>query len=67
MKQKTESMLSPKEVADLLGVTERTLYTWRERGEGPAWVRIGRNGFVRYNPMEVRTFYKASRAPTGVR
>ena len=54
MQQTTEPMLSPKEVAELLGVTERTLYDWRARSEGPTWRRVGRFGHIRYDPQSVR-------------
>lgn len=34
--------LAPKEAAYLLKVSERTLYEWRTRGWGPAFIREGR-------------------------
>jgi excisionase family DNA binding protein len=31
------------QVAEYLGVSPRTLETWRRRGTGPAWHRVGRS------------------------
>lgn len=42
--------LSPTEAADLLGVSERTLYTWRAEGILPA-AKIG--GVIRYRRSRI--------------
>jgi len=34
-------LLAPKEVAEMLGVHEHTLYKWRAAGEGPPYVKVG--------------------------
>lgn len=41
-----DRMLPPQEVSDLLGVEQRTLYSWRQAGTGPPSVRLGK--YVRY-------------------
>jgi hypothetical protein len=44
-----ETRLTPKQVADLLGRTERTLWFWRKKKRGPAYIRIERQV---YYPIE---------------
>ncbi len=63
MKQTTEAYLSPKEAAEILHVSERTLYSWRETGEGPEWQRVG--GRIRYNPRSVRDLVFTAAALAG--
>lgn len=46
--------MTPKEVAAVLQVPERSLTYWRSIGEGPVYVRIGKH--VRYEPGEVRAY-----------
>ena len=41
-------LYSPKEVAELIGVHENTLYKWRAAGEGPPYLRLRGAGPVRY-------------------
>jgi excisionase family DNA binding protein len=48
-----QKLLKPKETAAILGVSERTLLTYTQRGEIPA-VRIGRS--VRYDPADLRAW-----------
>lgn len=36
-------MLSPKELAEYLGVPLATIYQWRYKGEGPRGIRVGRH------------------------
>jgi excisionase family DNA binding protein len=45
-------LFNERQVADLLGVTTRTLQRWRISGEGPAWVRIGVR-LIRYAETDV--------------
>lgn len=40
--QPSEELMSRQEVADLLGVSARTLETWARDGTGPTYRRIGR-------------------------
>jgi excisionase family DNA binding protein len=45
------SLLSVKELAEVLQVPVRTIYDWRYRGLGPTSIRLGRH--VRYEPIEI--------------
>lgn len=51
------SLITPSELAEALGTTERTLSEWRIRGSGPAYLRIGRS--VRYVPLDVDSWLLA--------
>lgn len=48
-----ERLLTYQEAGELLGVTERTIWTLVDRGDLPA-VRFGRS--VRIDPVDLRTF-----------
>lgn len=52
-------LLTPKLVADMLGLTERTLERWRITGEGPRYVKLSRST-VRYLSDDVTDFVQAS-------
>lgn len=59
------ALLKPKDVADLLAVSERTLERWRITGGGPRFVRLG-SKVVRYTGEEVEAFVVARvKAHTG--
>jgi hypothetical protein len=45
--------------AGLLGVSPRTLQRWRQEGEGPAFVRIGKRRM--YRPGDLEAFVEAGR------
>lgn len=47
-------LLSPKELADVLGVPVKTIYDWNLKGTGPKYVRVGRH--VRYRPADVEAW-----------
>ena len=48
-------LLTPKQAAFELGVTEQTLANWRNtKLQGPRWIRIGR--MVRYEWSEIEAF-----------
>ena len=47
-------LMTEKEVADLICVTQRALQNWRLRGGGPEYVKIGR--LVRYQRRDVMKF-----------
>jgi len=49
-------LYSPKEVAELLGVNENTLYKWRALGEGPPYMRLSSHGRVRYERESLRAW-----------
>lgn len=47
-----DSLLTPEQLAHRLGLTPRTLASWRERSTGPAYIRIG-GRYPRYRPEDV--------------
>lgn len=48
-------LLTPQEVAEMLGLTERTLERWRITGEGPRYSKLSRST-VRYTLSDVAAF-----------
>lgn len=60
-------LLTPARVAEILAVRPGTLNAWRTRGEGPAFVKVGR--LVRYYPdalvewIVARSSYPGHRKP----
>lgn len=44
----TDVLLTITDAAKLLKVSESTLNNWRARGKGPAFVKLGGSGSVRY-------------------
>lgn len=52
-----ERLLTVEEVAELLAVPVRTLYTWRYRGEGPPAFKVG--GHLRYDAAALRRWLQA--------
>lgn len=58
-------LLDPSEVAEYLGVPEKTLAQWRYIKSGPPFCKIGRH--IRYRPVDL-TEWVESRCvvPTGV-
>ena len=51
-----EGLWREPQCADFLGVNPRTLIRWRQRGEGPDFIRFpgGPRGTIRYRPETVR-------------
>lgn len=49
--QPRTGLAKPFEVAEYLGVPEKTLTQWRYRGTGPKYSRVGR--FVRYRWLDI--------------
>lgn len=47
-----DRLLTPADLAERLGITERTLARWRETGSGPPFIRTG-GRFPRYSPDDV--------------
>ncbi len=45
------TLLTQREAATLLQLSERTLERWRVAGDGPKFVRLGRS--IRYSPHEI--------------
>jgi len=54
----TRLLLSPREAAKLLSISERTLFTLTKAGEIRA-VRFGRN--VRYDPADLRAWIESAK------
>ncbi|MDD9376537.1 helix-turn-helix domain-containing protein [Streptomyces sp. ZAF1911] len=51
---RSDALLTSAEVADRLGVSEKTLGNWRTRRYGPPFIRLsGAFGPVRYRPADV--------------
>lgn len=44
-------LFTTERAAEILHVSPATLVSWRSRGKGPAYVKIGR--LVRYQPAEI--------------
>ena len=52
-------LLTERETADMLRIKPETLTTWRHKGEGPKYVRVGRRT-VRYPREQIFQFVLAS-------
>ncbi|MGC7097100.1 helix-turn-helix transcriptional regulator [Amycolatopsis lurida] len=48
------------DVSTFLGISVKTLYQWKWRGEGPPVAKVGRH--LRYNPAKVRAWLDAAEA-----
>lgn len=55
--------LPPKRAADRLGISEKTLESWRSRGAGPPWSRVGSR--VRYNGDDLDRWARSRAAKRG--
>lgn len=55
-------LLKPRDVAALLGVSEKTLGEWRARGRGPAFLRFDRT--IRYQQEAIRRFQEEAAVET---
>lgn len=51
-------LLTPKEAADILQVSEFTLERWRRTGDGPPYVRLSSRA-IRYRAAELVAFIEA--------
>ena len=58
-----DRLLTPEEVASFLGVKINTLARWRCNGTGPAYLKISKNGLVRYRKADLDQFLTASTVP----
>lgn len=54
-------LMTTKEVAKFLGVSEWQLRYWRMRNRGPAFTKLGRKRCVRYLPSDVIAFVRNNR------
>lgn len=57
-----ERWLSTGELAELLGVTKRTVENWRSNGKGPAYVKLGN---VRYGIEDVQAWLASNKVQPG--
>ncbi|QSS93553.1 AlpA family transcriptional regulator [Streptomyces sp. M54] len=51
-------MISPRELAEMLGVPVQTVYDWNHLGAGPRYSRFGRH--VRYAIADIEAWIAAS-------
>ena len=62
MSKESQSLLHPllneREVADILGISVRTVQEWRQSGEGPPFLKLTsrKRGMVRYDPYDLRAY-----------
>lgn len=49
-----ESLLTEREAAKFLGLSHRTLQTWRQKGWGPPFLKLGFS--VRYHKQDLQNF-----------
>lgn len=57
-----EALLSPRELAQRLDKSTKTLETWRREGTGPAFIRVGRE--VRYRETDVTRWLERNTVTT---
>ena len=55
--QEPEKLLDEKEVANSYGLSVRTLQSWRVKGGGPVFCKLGSR--VRYRPSDLDDFLRA--------
>lgn len=53
-------LLKTEEVAQTLGLKKNTMEIWRSKGQGPAFVRVGRA--VRYREEDIEAYLAAGSA-----
>jgi predicted DNA-binding transcriptional regulator AlpA len=58
----TFELLSPADLASLIGVDERTLAVWRSQRRGPDFVKLGRSVFFRC--ADVKAWIELNTTPT---
>ena len=57
-------LITTADVAEMAGVSPRTVQTWRTRGTGPCFQRIGAT-YVVYDRAEVQRWLKQDYRPIG--
>jgi predicted DNA-binding transcriptional regulator AlpA len=61
------NLLAPKRVAELFGISRRTLYNWVQRGLFPQPMRLGPGGrTLRWTPTQILNHLKATGQMTAV-
>jgi hypothetical protein len=58
-----EPLLPSTRVARLLGIEVETLGTWRRRGYGPQWYKIGKK--IKYSEVDLRGWMLDQAHPAG--
>jgi excisionase family DNA binding protein len=58
-----DALWTPAMLSRYLGIPVATLYQWRQRGDGPPAVRLGKH--IRYRPEAVREWLKFQEEPHG--
>ncbi len=53
------ALMDTVQAARFLNISERTAANWRVRGEGPAFLRVGRS--VKYDPRDLEKFLSSRR------
>ena len=61
---KPQALASSAEVAEVLGIPEKTLAEWRCRGVGPGYLKVGR--YVRYHWATVNAWLATREASKGM-
>ncbi|WP_018882349.1 MULTISPECIES: helix-turn-helix domain-containing protein [unclassified Thioalkalivibrio] len=57
--QEKDTLLTTKGLAELAAISERTVIRYRNRREGPPWIKVG--GQVRYRKSDVDAWLNANR------
>ena len=52
-----ENFLNEEQAARVLNASKRTLQGWRQRGDGPPYVKVGH--LVRYQPSSLEAYFVA--------
>jgi predicted DNA-binding transcriptional regulator AlpA len=60
----TNKMLTPAEVAERMGVTTRSLYTYRQEGTGPTYIQYSLQA-IRYPENELNEWMNARTVKAG--
>jgi predicted DNA-binding transcriptional regulator AlpA len=55
-----KAFLNPRDVADLLQVSDRTVSNWRQKKTGPRYIKLA-GGRIRYHRSDVQDFILKSR------
>jgi hypothetical protein len=53
-----QKLMTPSEVAEVIGVPVKRLYTWRLHEVGPAYIKVGHN--LRYRVADVEAWLNAN-------
>lgn len=59
----SDKLLTSKETAELIGVTEEALTAWRYRRQGPPFLKLGHKT-VRYSQDDLNAWFKRTRVTT---